>query len=122
MCRTLWPISVGNRFWSIKGYFLSLFLLFFSFLFFSFFLFFFLPFSFFLFLFVFLRCQSTFLLDYEQILLEEKNIPGSDLKLKDRELFRPGFVRLNFNYFVPEEEFQYVLKGIFGFCLLRCCF
>ena len=53
---------------------------------------------------------------YESILLEDSRLDRTHLRRhgehSDHELFRPGFVRLNFPFFMPGDEVDFVLSAI----------
>eukprot|EP01135_Chromosphaera_perkinsii_P003530 Nk52_evm3s247 gene=Nk52_evmTU3s247 len=55
--------------------------------------------------------------DIESILLEDDRLDRHHLRRKhceysNHEIFRPGVTRLNFNYFLTEEKFQYIVNAI----------
>eukprot|EP00118_Oscarella_pearsei_P017421 m.172220 g.172220 ORF g.172220 m.172220 type:complete len:899 (+) comp39084_c0_seq8:2372-5068(+) len=55
-------------------------------------------------------------LKIEELLLEDKRLDRTHLRRyrehSEREILRPGFVRLNLTYFMPQDEVNYVLEAV----------
>ncbi|XP_065845865.1 uncharacterized protein [Oscarella lobularis] len=63
-----------------------------------------------------LGIDQTMAFKIEELLLEDQRLDRNHLRRyeehSEREILRPGFVRLNLPYFAPQEEIDYILRAV----------